>query len=163
MTAAKLELTNLAPGDFVYGTGGRQLYFTVLGSCVSLVLWHPASRFYAMCHYISPHTPATEAGKVRVQGKYADQVLPYLWQQVQKHQIPPQELQVSLAGGAGNLLSGQLARQFQIGALNLEMARHFIAEHQLNLYKDDTGGQPARRLRFDSRTGALEIEQVVAG
>lgn len=154
---------NLAPGDFVYGVKGKQKYFTVLGSCISLVLWHPKTQFYAMCHYINPHTPPGESPCSLVKGRYADQVLPYLEKQLLKYAIEPAELELTLCGGASSTGANNLARHYQIARLNIEAAHEFIHKNKLRIKAEDTGGQLARRLRFDSKTGELEIVTVQAG
>ncbi len=154
---------NLAPGDFVYGVRGKQKYFTVLGSCISLVLWHPQSQFYAMCHYVNPQTPPGESPCSLVKGRYADQVLPYLEKQLLKYAIHPDELELTLCGGASSTGANNLARHYQIARLNIEAAHGFIHKNQLRIKIEDTGGQLARRLRFDSKTGELEIATVRTG
>lgn len=40
----------LRPGDFCFGEG-RLRITTLLGSCVSVVLWHPTQAHGGMCHY----------------------------------------------------------------------------------------------------------------
>lgn len=157
------QYLNLAPGDFVYGVKGKQKYFTVLGSCISLVLWHPSTQFYAMCHYISPHTPPGESPCSLVKGRYADQVLPYLEKQLLKHKIGSAELELTLCGGASSTAANNLARHYQIARLNIEAAHEFIDKNRLRIKAEDTGGQLARRLRFDSKTGELEIVTVQTG
>lgn len=157
------QYLNLAPGDFVYGVRGKQKYFTVLGSCISLVLWHPKTQFYAMCHYINPHTPSGESSCSLVKGRYADQVLPYLEKQLLKYDIKPAELELTLCGGASNGGSDHLAKHYQIARLNIEAAHEFIRKNQLIVKLEDTGGSQARRLRFDSKTGDLDIVTVKTG
>lgn len=154
------KYVNLAPGDFVYGIKGKQKYFTVLGSCISLVLWHPQSQFYAMCHYVNPHTPPGESPCSLVKGRYADQVLPYLEKQLLKYVSDPKELELTLCGGASSAGANNLARHYQIAQLNIEAAHEFVSKNQLRIKIEDTGGQLARRLRFDSKTGELEIVTV---
>jgi chemotaxis protein CheD len=163
MVQQNCKYVNLAPGDFVYGVKGKQKYFTVLGSCISLVLWHPKTQFYAMCHYINPHTPPGESPCSLVKGRYADQVLPYLEKQLLKYVSDPTELELTLCGGASSAAANNLARHYQIARLNTEVAHEFIDKNQLRIKIEDTGGQLARRLRFDSKTGELEIVTVHSG
>ncbi len=155
--AAVRPIVNLAPGSFVHGTGGKELYFTVLGSCVSLIIWHPASRFYAMCHYINACTPPHGDVSTAVKGKYADQILPYFWQLVGKHKLPPHELVLTLTGGAASSGSQQLQARFQVAQSNLALAGQFLSQHQLVLTRCDTGGSQARRVKFYSDSGRVDI------
>ena len=51
----------LLPGQWHVGRHVAQMR-TLLGSCVAVVLWHPARRLGGMCHYLLPsrrRTPGT--------------------------------------------------------------------------------------------------------
>jgi len=53
MTAAKLIDIFLMPGEFFVGDAQYRVR-TLLGSCVSITLWHPATRIGAMSHFLLP-------------------------------------------------------------------------------------------------------------
>lgn len=46
----------LNPGEIFFGGSGFRVR-TLLGSCVSIVLWHPNRHLGGMCHYLLP-TPS---------------------------------------------------------------------------------------------------------
>lgn len=56
----------LKPGDFYFG-GGATRISTLLGSCVSMTLWHPRRKIGGMCHYMLPAAEAFESGFARWQ------------------------------------------------------------------------------------------------
>ena len=62
----------LQPGGFYFG-GGRTRISTLLGSCISITLWHPARRIGGMCHFMLP-TRGQPAG-APLDGRYADEAL----------------------------------------------------------------------------------------
>jgi chemotaxis protein CheD len=41
----------LNPGEFHFGDGKTRIS-TLLGSCVSITLWHPRKRIGGMCHFM---------------------------------------------------------------------------------------------------------------
>ncbi len=47
----------LQPGDVYFGDRHTRLR-TILGSCVSITLWHPQRLLGGMCHFILPARPA---------------------------------------------------------------------------------------------------------
>ena len=62
----------LQPGDFHFGAG-RTRISTLLGSCISITLWHPARLIGGMCHFMLP-SRGLPAG-VPLDGRYADEAL----------------------------------------------------------------------------------------
>lgn len=154
-----VRITNLAPGAFVCGFNHNELLFTVLGSCVSLIIWHPARRFYAMCHYVNAQDPKGLNAEQQ-KGYYADQILPYLLHQVQQHRLPLTELEICLAGAATSGMSRDLMSCFQVAQNNLKFADHFLSEHSLRLVKRDVGGEVARQVKFCCQSGKVEIRQI---
>lgn len=156
----KPPIVNLAPGCFVVEQQGQQQYFTVLGSCVSLIVWYPPTRFYAMCHYISAKTPA--GGDERSvnplgKGKYGDQVLPHFLQVMLQQQLDWEQLQLTLTGGATSIASAGLSDYFQVAKCNIDYANQFLAQHQLKVMRRDVGGSCARRVIFNSMSGSVSI------
>ncbi|MBL8511280.1 MAG: chemotaxis protein CheD, partial [Betaproteobacteria bacterium] len=43
----------LQPGEFYFGDADTRIR-TLLGSCVSITMWHPTRRIGGMCHYMLP-------------------------------------------------------------------------------------------------------------
>ena len=43
----------LQPGDFYFGDKDTRIR-TILGSCVSITLWHPTRLIGGMCHFLLP-------------------------------------------------------------------------------------------------------------
>jgi hypothetical protein len=62
----------LLPGQMSFTTAPAQLR-TLLGSCVSVTLWHPGKRIGGMCHYLLP-TAQPQAGEP-LDGRYGDEAM----------------------------------------------------------------------------------------
>ena len=52
---------------------------TLLGSCVSISLWHPRRKIGGMCHYMLPSRGGCEASAP--DGRYADEVIALMLQE----------------------------------------------------------------------------------
>ena len=91
----------LQPGDFHFGAG-RTRISTLLGSCISITLWHPARLIGGMCHFMLP-SRGLPAG-VPLDGRYADEALAMFDQAVAAALSRPADYQVKVFGG-GNMLS----------------------------------------------------------
>ena len=68
----------LRPGDWLVGMGPHRVN-TLLGSCVSVVLWDAHRRAGAMCHCLLPRRPQHLAlGLQREPGHYVDEALKWM-------------------------------------------------------------------------------------
>ena len=68
MPADSVQEVFLNPGDFHFA-GGHTRIRTLLGSCVSIALWHPERKLGGMCHFILPERGQPAAGQ-ELDGRY---------------------------------------------------------------------------------------------
>lgn len=107
--------TFLLPGEMVHCEDGRILA-TVLGSCVSICIWHEASGFSGMNHYLLPEHPTRGAQR----GRHGPSAIEDLFRPSLQRGIGPAHCQVHLLGGAEMMVpQGQ---QASIGQRNVEVA-----------------------------------------
>jgi chemotaxis protein CheD len=85
----------------VYFGGGRTRISTLLGSCISITLWHPARRIGGMCHFMLPTAASPPAP---LDGRYADEALALFDRAVATAASQPADYQVKVFGG-GNMLT----------------------------------------------------------
>lgn len=160
IVSIRARTIHLAPGEFISGTAQDRTVITVLGSCVAMVLWHAPSRFFACCHFVCVSNNQSQAGSYLPDGRYGDQILPHLWQLVQKKAIPLAELQVRLCGGASSQKSQKLVPSFQVGQLNAEYALQFCRSHGLRPELLGFAGEHGIKLRFETADGSVCIRQL---
>jgi len=141
----------LQPGDFHFG-GGRTRLSTLLGSCISITLWHPRRLIGGMCHYMLPGR--SRAADAPLDGRYADEALALFDQAVARMASRPAEYQVKVFGG-GNMLARDAAqpRVMDIASRNVERAHELLARHGYHPTVTHCGGQGHRKLIFDLWTG----------
>ncbi|MDY0036482.1 MAG: chemotaxis protein CheD [Zoogloea oleivorans] len=142
----------LQPGGFHFG-GGRTRISTLLGSCISITLWHPARLVGGMCHFMLP-SRGQSAGAA-LDGRYADEALVLFDREVAKAGSRPGDYQVKVFGG-GNMLTraDDSSELMDIAARNVESAYALLARHGYRpAALAHCGGKGHRKLIFDLWTG----------
>lgn len=137
----------LHPGEFHFAAGPGRIG-TLLGSCVSVTLWHPGESIGGMSHILLP-----ARGRARgepLDARYADESVELLSNELRTRRIAPASCQAKLFGG-GNMFPG--SRAMDIGQRNIEAARHALACHGFRLVAEHVGGTSRRRLYLDLANG----------
>jgi len=155
----------LNPGEYFVGGAGFQVR-TLLGSCVSITLWHQRLRFGAMSHYLLSSRPgrttsAQASEKTRkLDGKYADEVLALMITELRNEKIPLAECQAKIFGG-GNMFPDRPVRdQFDIGLKNGEAAKHLLAAYRIPVVSENLFGFGHREVIFKPGSGDVWVRQV---
>lgn len=149
MSAASHREIFLNPGDVGFG-GPELLMSTLLGSCVSITLWHPLRRIGGMCHYQvaerkrRPGTPPD--------GRFADEAFEILMQRIADSGTRPGEYQAKLFGG-GAMYASASGDTLDIGARNVEKGYALLDAAGIPLLAEHVGGSGRRKLHFDLGSG----------
>ncbi|OJW95060.1 chemotaxis protein CheD [Thiobacillus sp. 65-1402] len=146
----------LNPGEFYFGDRDVRIR-TILGSCVSITLWHPKLLIGGMCHYMLPSRQGRETRLA--DGKYADEALGLLFEEIRRSGTALEDYEVKLFGG-GNMFQRQVdAGQSHIGIKNAEAGRHLLKHHGLRAASEDLGGAGHRTVLFDIWSGHVWVRQ----
>ena len=148
----------LQPGDLYVGDAGHQLR-TILGSCVSITLWHPLSRMGAMSHFLLPTRGAAANGEV-LDGRYGDEALRLMLTQFEKSGISPAQCKAKIFGG-GNMFPAQMREGvINVGKRNGEAARTLLRGHGIPILSECLFGIGHRQVIFVVSTGDVWSNQV---
>jgi chemotaxis protein CheD len=142
--AAELTVV-LRPGEFYFG-GGQTRISTLLGSCVSITLWHPRKLIGGMCHYMM--TERSRPPESALDGRYASEAFAMFLQHVEAAGTRPSEYQAKLFGGA-NMFKGEPNGSMSIGLRNIELGRALLASKNIALIAEHVAGSGRRKLHFD--------------
>lgn len=165
----------LQPGDFYFGDRDTRIR-TLLGSCVSIVCWHPRKRIGGMCHYMLPSR--NHRGNGELDGKYADEAMEMFLREIRAAKTKPAEYQVKLFG-AGNmfpLAADRGCRSCMPGTAylkadglcskvhcrNQQVAYHLMQLHGFTVHAEHLGGAGHRQLMFDIWSGDAWLKHVPA-
>lgn len=155
MPDAKYTDIFLMPGDCFVGDEQYRVR-TLLGSCVSITLWHPAMRIGAMSHFLLPgYTRKKDAGS---SGIYGVDAMNYLLAELGRRGVPLGQCQGKLFGGGA--MFPRRASVRDIGMENGDCARALMQQHGIHLVSESLFGEGHRQLIFTIRTGEVLSRQV---
>ena len=147
----------LQPGEHFFG--GRETRIrTILGSCVSLVFWHPSLQMGGMCHYMLPGRARGAVGGL--DGRYADEALALMLEDVRASGARLNEYQVRMFGG-GNMFPG-ISRLDgnHVGTKNVLAARELMRRHGFGCVSEHVEGSGHRNLIFDVWNGHIALKHL---
>lgn len=131
-----------------------QMAKAVLGSCIGVAIYSRMFDCAAVAHIVLPSGDATGG----LPGKFADQAIPHMLEQLTRQGAQPGQLKAKLAGGANMFAS---AGPIQIGQKNLSAVLEALGSYRIPVAGQHVGGQKGRRIEFDVATGQLRVN--VAG
>ena len=145
----------LLPGDFYVGDE-RSHIRTLLGSCVSITLWHPHLRVGAMSHFLlSGHS-----GEKRLNGRYGEDSLELMLTKLKLVGVSPQECEAKIFGGGAMFTSDGSIKLKDIGRSNGNAARTMLQSHHIPIVGESLFGTGYRKIMFDVKTGDVWMHHV---
>jgi len=139
----------LNAGEFHFGGGNTRLS-TLLGSCVSMTLWHPRKRIGGMCHYML--TTRVRPPGAPLDGRYASEAFELFMEQIAESGTRLREYQVKLFGGA-HMFSNSASGMTDVGKSNVDYGLELLAKHNIATMSRHVGGAGRRKIHFDIWSG----------
>ncbi|MBI2399618.1 MAG: chemotaxis protein CheD [Deltaproteobacteria bacterium] len=127
---------------------------TVLGSCVSVCLWDPASRTGGINHYL---LPLWNGDGLRTP-KYGNIAIPMLVEKLLEAGCARGNLKAKIFGGA-SVLEGSSA-VLNVGERNIHFAESALEEARIPVIGKDVGGTSGRKLLFVTGTGDVYVRKL---
>lgn len=124
---------------------------TVLGSCVAVCLWDPATRIAGVNHFLLPHHVERERS-----ARFGNVAVPQLVDAVVRAGATRARLVAKVFGGASVLGVGPRARR--LGDENAALALQLLEEARIPVLDRDVGGQRGRKLVFVSDEGTAWVK-----
>lgn len=125
----------------------------VLGSCVSIILWHPRSGQAWMNHVLLPQRLL--ARQDDVPGRYADESWRMLQQLLLKSGIALADCSCYVVGGGYGLGQGPQ----DVGGRNVAQVLALLQQAGVAVDRSDVGGNWYRTVQFDPEDGELRIRK----
>lgn len=145
------EIIKVGVGDFKLGREGQVLE-TVLGCCVGICLYDEKRKMGGLLHSMLPEAP---------QGKNVDPVryfntglIEILRAMQTEFGIYETDLTARLYGGAKLILQSNQ----NIGQENVDQARRFLKEKNIDIISQKVGGNRGYRIQFDISTGSVKYQ-----
>lgn len=146
----KKEVVTIYPGEY-YSTAGTELISTVLGSCVSIVLYDAVARVGGINHFmLARDTSLDEDSEKKLMGKFGEYAIDLLIEDIVKKGGVRSRFEAKVFGG-GNIFNMN-GSQNQVGDTNSRFAFDFLSKMNIPVVKSDTGGVNPRKIFFDPET-----------
>ncbi len=171
----------LQPGEFWFGDENTRIR-TILGSCVAITLWHPHKRIGGMCHFMLPtraRGSTSQSGESRARplcpsgyapttapdGRYGDEAVQLLCEEIERNGCAPAEFEAKLFGGGRMFRQGPptqralrhtssaTAATDSIHDRNIEAGRELMRRHGIPVTAEHLGGLGHRQVIFDIWSG----------
>ena len=131
------------------------LLSTVLGSCVSVCLWDPATGAGGMNHFLLPDQVSNGMSTPR----FGNVAVTTLLADLDRCGVPASKLRAKIFGGASVLDNGVAPRE-ALGARNAELARVLLTLAGIPIVAEDVGGTRGRKLIFRTGDGAAWVRKL---
>lgn len=157
-------------GDFHFG-GGRTRIRTLLGSCVSITMWHPRLKIGGMCHYLLPRRGVTEVAQTSSEGSYAEGAMQLFLRELRRTRTKPEEYVAKLFGGgcmfrdsrdSGNAFEdaeANAASTLNVAEQNVRAGRELLEQHGFDISAEQVGGYGSRVLIFEVWSGDVWLRR----
>ena len=160
---AHIDEVVLQPGNFHFGDANTRIR-TLLGSCVSITMWHPQKLIGGMCHYM---LPSRSVKRANLDGRYADEAMEMFMREIRRSGTHPSEYIVKAFGG-GNMFPSIAKRCAcqdgrigdacsSVSCKNAGIAKSIVAVHGFKMAVHDLGGTGHRNIAFDIWSGHVWV------
>jgi chemotaxis protein CheD len=146
----------LNPGGFHFGVRNTRIV-TLLGSCVSITLWHPRLHVGGMCHFMLPSRGVIPEG-ASYDGRYGDEAMKLFISNIMRVGAEPEEFHAKLFGGANMFADIAQRREANVGERNIEMGLTQLERYGIPLMARHLGGESHRKLMFDVWSGDVWLK-----
>lgn len=131
----------------------KDVLYTVVGSCVAIMLYDPVKKIGGMIHIMLGY--AKNDGTVP--SKYADTGIPFLISKMIEAGASAKHLKGAKIVGGGNMFKAT-SGEMNVALQNVQAVRHELGKRDIKIIQEDCGGRTGRRVLFFLATGKLEIE-----
>ncbi|XDD46915.1 chemotaxis protein CheD [Leptospira sp. WS39.C2] len=128
-------------GETFFSNGNHQIK-TILGSCVSVCLFHEQTKYSAINHILLPKV--TDIKEEKKSLRYGENSMEHLISYFVKKQIPRNELKAKIFGGT----QSSLFPNFTAGPKNILFVQSYLSFEKIPIVSQDIGGELYRKLSF---------------
>jgi chemotaxis protein CheD len=152
---------NLKPGELYLGKGPAVIT-TVLGSCVSVTMYHAESGISAICHGQLPSCSMDTSckGSCDEKFKFMDCSIKKMLNKMDSCGIERSGIEVKMFGGSDMFGVHSSRRSKTVGRENIRIAQETLEEKGLKISAFDTGGTQGRKILFFAHTGDVFLKRI---
>lgn len=150
----------LRPGEYFVGDGRHRIR-TLLGSCVSITLWHGVLRVGAMSHFLlAARSGRQAAGRPPLDGRYGEEALSLMIRELAHLGAAAHDCEAKIFGGGDMFPEHHDDAVQPVGRKNGEAARMLLGERGIAVRSESLFGVGHRKIVFDVLTGHVWSRQI---
>jgi chemotaxis protein CheD len=146
----------LQPGDYFVGDAGYRIR-TVLGSCVSITLWHPTKRVGAMSHFLLSRRH--HAG-LELDGRYGEEAMALVVRKLDSFGVHAQQCHAKIFGGGDMFPQQRSVDVLNVGQKNGESAQGLLRRYGIAVVSESLFGVGHRQVLFDIASGDVWVRHL---
>lgn len=131
-----------------------------LGSCVGVTLYDPNKKVGGLIHAMLPSSE--NARNTSNSAKFVDIGIPYLIDELVKYGAVKRRLEAKLVGGADMFSMGNNGT-INVGRNNIKKAKQVLANLEIPIVAEETGGNHGRTVTLDTSDGTVFIKSIKYG
>lgn len=149
----------LNAGDFFFhhpdGTARNGVAIrTLLGSCVSIVIWHPRMGSGGMSHSVVPSRTPSHGP---LDGNHCEGAMALFLRELQRTGTRPEHYQTYLLGGSRMSLGLRNAQRVSVGERNIDACRTLLLSAGFSISGEHVGLTGPRRVSLDLGNGRIDV------
>jgi chemotaxis protein CheD len=148
----------LQPGELFVADAGFQIR-TILGSCVSITLWHPTARVGGMSHFMLPMRGSVVPTSM-LDGRYGDEALQLMIKDLKTAGVSHKQCKAKIFGGGNMFPNSTNAAGIKVGQRNGEAALKLLESHGIEVVSESLYGVGHRQIIFNVSNGDVWSRQV---
>lgn len=154
----KRQVVTIYPGEY-YSTGGDEMISTVLGSCISVVLYDHENGVGGINHYMLALDAGEAPDSHPLPGKFGVYAIDLLLHDIRKKGAVTANIEAKVFGG-GNIFNMAAGSGTQVGDANSHFAFNYLRKLGIPVVKSDTGGPFPRKIFFDKTTCKVYMKYI---
>jgi len=154
----QLELVTIYPGEF-HATSQERIIYTLLGSCIAVVLYDPVKKIGGMNHFMLPDTINKERFYLSKSGKYGMYAMELLINELIKMGGVKKNFQAKVFGG-GSVLGSVGGHVSKVPENNIKFALAFLEEEKIPIIASNVGGSEARKVYFFTKESRILLKKI---
>lgn len=144
----------LLPGEISVSKKPHEIS-TILGSCISVILYNKRHKFGGMNHYM---LPTMTSNSTNTGGKYGDYAIETLLKMMLAADPIKSNIDAMVFGG-GHVV-GHLSSGAGVAEKNIAKAFELLKQHGIRIIKKDIGGNNGRKVLYKSWDNSVEIRKI---
>jgi chemotaxis protein CheD len=149
------------PGEVCF-TRKPIIISTILGSCISVIMYHRKTKYsgFSHCQLPNSNNDCIKGKCFTDQYKYVDSTIIKMLEKFESMKINRDEIEVKIFGGADVLEFYSDKNRNTIGKQNILSVSELIKANGISITSADIGGNQGRKIFFKTSNGEVYLKRI---